>query len=153
MSNEFVSKEIDKIMNNKKYDFPLNLAMSAAWVLGNLKGINLKVHDVSKVSSLGDFYVIASATNPTQAQSMANEIQHQLERFDAPCRSLEGTKTSDWLLLDHGDILIHIFLDTTREIFDLDTLLQDSPTVEIPNEFYHSHPEDEVEKSSDENYF
>jgi ribosome-associated protein len=152
MSNEFISKEIDKIMSDKKYDFPLNLAMSAAWILGNFKGINLKIHDVRGVSSLGDYYVIASVTNPTQAQSMAGTIQQQLERFDAPCKSLEGSKSSEWLLLDHGDILIHIFLDTAREVFDLDSLLKDSPIIEIPNEYYHSHFDDDTQ-NEDKNYF
>lgn len=155
MSSDFISKEIDKVMKDEKFEFPLNLAMSAAWILGNFKGINLKVHDVRAVSSLGDYYVIASATNPTQAQSMANEVQSQLARFDSPCRSLEGSKSSEWILLDHGDILVHIFLDITREVFDLDGTLADAPLVRIPEEYYHTN-EDSAQvgtHDSDKSYF
>jgi ribosome-associated protein len=153
MSNDYVSKEIDKIMSDDSLEFPLNLALSAAWILGNFKGINLKIHDVRNVSSLGDFYVIGSATNPTQAQAMADMIQTQLSRHKSPCRSLEGNKSSDWLLLDHGDILVHIFLDNSREVFDLDSLLKDAPIVEIPNEYYHTDEHEGSLKDDDADFF
>ncbi len=152
MSNDFITQEVDKIINSKEFEFPLDLAMVAAWILGNLKGINLKIHDVRKVSSLGDFYVIGSATNPTQAQAMANEIQSQLTRIGSPCRSLEGSKSAEWILLDHGDIIIHIFLDNTREVFDLDGLLKEAPLIEIPAEFYNSMPQDHSTQD-DEGFF
>jgi ribosome-associated protein len=154
MSNEFVNQNIDKIMANAEYEFPLNLAMSSAWILGNFKGINLKILDVREISSLGDYYVIGSATNPTQANSMAEEIQFQLKRHNSPCRSLEGDRSSEWILLDHGDIIVHIFLDTTREIFDLDGRLKDAKLVTIPQEFYFDHDNEQQSiNEDDKSYF
>lgn len=149
--SDYVNKEIDKIMNDSNLEFPLNLAMSAAWILGNFKGINLKIHDVRNISSLGDYYVIGSATNPTQAQAMADMIQQQLGRHQSPCRSLEGSRSAEWLLLDHGDIIIHIFLDNTREVFDLDGLLKEAPLVTIPNEYYYT--DEQVSSKDDDTDF
>ena len=81
MSNEFINKEIDEIMEDKAFEFPQNSAMSSAWILGNFKGTNLKVLKMSKDFSLTDFFVIGSAQNSTQSKAMADEICFQLKRF------------------------------------------------------------------------
>ena len=64
MSADYVSVEVGKVYNDESLEFPLNMAMSAAWILGNKKGLNLKVFNVSGKSSLADYFVLASATNP-----------------------------------------------------------------------------------------
>ena len=71
MSNDFINKEIDEIMEDKAFEFPQNSAMSSAWILGNFKGTNLKVLKMSKEFSLTDFFVIGSAQNSTQSKAMA----------------------------------------------------------------------------------
>jgi ribosome-associated protein len=138
MSKEFIAKEVKKIFNDKKYPYPKNVAMVCAWIIGNFKGYNLKVYDVSKKSSLADFYVIGSATNPTQAQTMAEEINFQIKQLGQSVRSFEGRNGSDWLLLDVGNVMIHILLESSRGLFDLDSLWSDYPTLEIPADYYHS---------------
>ena len=80
MSNEFITKNVDEIAAKETYEYPLNLAMAATWILGNFKGINLKVIDTKNVSSLADFYVVASATNTSQASSMADQVCAQMKR-------------------------------------------------------------------------
>ncbi|OUR97445.1 ribosome silencing factor [Halobacteriovorax marinus] len=122
--------------------------MATAWILGNFKGINLKILDVSKTSSLTDFFVLASATNPTMAQSMADVIVKQLKDHGYEMISREGSqKGDDWILLDFGDIIVHVFLDISRNVYDLDNLWENAVEVEIPNSYYFS-SEDE-EKSED----
>lgn len=154
MSSEYINSEVDKIYNNSDYEFPLNAALAATWILGNFKGTNLKVLDVRKTSSLSDFYILASASNTVQSKSMADEISNQLKRKELPPRSIEGKENADWILLDHGDILVHIFLENTREVYDLDDLWKDCKQVEIPQEYYFSDGHDEApEEEPDKGYF
>ncbi|MCF8057738.1 MAG: ribosome silencing factor [Bacteriovoracaceae bacterium] len=138
MSQEFINNEIKKIIDDKEFNYPRNMAMAAAWVLGNLKGINLKVFDVSHTSSLSDYYVLASATNTTQANAMASEIVRCLRNHELNFLSKEGVNGSDWILLDAGDIIIHIFLETAREIYGLEELWTDAKSVSIPQSYYFS---------------
>jgi ribosome-associated protein len=148
MSKEFVQKEVEKII--AQYGHPKNWAMASAWILGNLKGTNLKVIDVSKTSGLADYFIIASAGNPIQAQSMAEEVAHQAKRLKQGVLSVEGKGGSDWILLDLGDVIVHIFNESVRDIYDLDHLYAENPIVEIPQEYYFSSPEEE---NKEEGYF
>lgn len=146
MSAEYTQAEVDKIVGDKTFSYPLNLAMASAWVMGNLKGLNLKVLDTTKRSSLADYFIMGSASNMTQAKAMADEIVVQLKRHDVKVLSKEGLGGSDWILLDLGDIICHIFLDNTRTNYNLDELWEDSPQMPIPNEYYFEEP---VEGSDD----
>lgn len=149
MSKEFVDKEIDKIVKDEELSFPRNLAMAAAWLLGNLKGINLKVYDVSHTSSLSDYYVLASATNTTQASAMADDIVRSLKRHGMSFLSKEGLQGSDWLLLDAGDIIVHIFLETAREVYGLEELWLEAKPIAIPQSYYFSHEDAEAAEKLD----
>ena len=62
MSRDYVTKEVAAIITDKHYEAPLNLAMASAWIMGNFKGLNLKVLDLRKVSGISDFFVIGSAS-------------------------------------------------------------------------------------------
>ncbi len=153
----YLDKEIDKVFDNKELVYPLNVAMSCAWIMGNMKGINLKILDVDK-SSLADYFILASASNHTQAQSMANTIVGQLRRKSLRARSVEGLIDSDWILIDLGDVIVHIFLENSRDFYKLDELWEDAKIVEIPSEYYLTHDDedqfDSIEKGrSDNEYF
>lgn len=147
MASEFVNNEVDKILNDKKYPYPLNIAMASTWLLGNLKGVNLKVLDVAKQSSLADFFVLGSATNSTQAQSMAEEIIFQMKRAGHNIVSREGLAAgADWILLDVGDIIVHVFLESSRDAYNLDGLWCDAKHMPIPQDYYFS--DDDAARSS-----
>lgn len=156
MSNDYIKKEVQSILDQKDLVYPLNLAMSCAWLLGNLKGINLKVLDTQKMSSLADYFVMASATNTTQLQSMADTIVKEVRDFDFPVRSIEGLNGTDWVLIDLGDVLVHIFLETSRGVYDLDNLWMTAKPVAIPNEYYFSSETEEAtsqQTKDDKDYF
>ncbi len=156
MSISFVDKEISKIIKNKKFSYPLNLAMAATWMLGNQKGESLKVLEVKDISSLADYFVIASATNATQAKSMADNISVQLKKHGFAARSIEGLHESDWVLLDFGDIIVHVFLDHARQVYDLDDVWKAAKRIDIPSDYYNSTPPEERksdESESSKNYF
>src|SRR5690606_21352295 len=107
-------------------------------------------------SSLCDYNIIASAMNPMQARSMVDEIQMNLKnQAGAKTYSLEGMDEAEWILLDLGDIIVHVFLETTRDIFDLDMLWKDYAQIAIPQEYYFASNDQMNAKKDDspENYF
>lgn len=152
--NEYVQTEVKKVIDNPAFEFPLNHAMAAAWIMANFKGDNLKIFDMRKSSSLVDFAVIATAQNPTQARAMADEIAMNLKQQGAAIVSFEGYESSDWILIDTGDIMIHLFNGPARDVYDLDVVYAKNQQVKIPEEFYFGKPtEVSTEKSDLKGYF
>ncbi len=150
----YVEQEVKKIYEDKSLDFPLNMAMASVWILGNLKGINLKILDVSKSSSLSDYFVLASASNITQMKSMAAQVADLLKENGATVISKEGLNSTDWLLIDCADIIIHIFLESSRSIYDLDNLWKDAKSIEIPSSYYFSSEDEKLAVEADsKDYF
>lgn len=151
MSREYIEKEITKIISSE--EFPKNMALASAWIIAHFKGVNIKIFDVSQTSSLCDYNIVASAENSTQAKAIVDEIQRQLKQH-INVNSLEGLTDCEWVLLDLLDVIVHIFQETTRDVFALEDLWKDSPKVEIPAEYYYG-PGEELKPSSDptENYF
>jgi ribosome-associated protein len=107
--NEYVQVEAKKIYDNASYEFPKNQALVAAWIAAHFKGEALKVFDMSKHGSICDCSVLVTALNPTQARSMADEIAANLKHLGAHVYSYEGYESADWILLDFGDTIVHIF--------------------------------------------
>ena len=127
--------------------------MSCAWILGNLKGVNLSIFDLEGKSSLSDYTVLACATNPRQAQAMSQEIINQMKRVGRRVYSVEGTNESDLILVDLGDVIIHIILETAQYNYNLEELWAECPKVEIPTaEYYYSSDAAGSEESGEE-YF
>lgn len=140
-TNEYVQAEVSKVLANKAFEFPLNHAMASAWICANYKGDNLKIFDMRKSSSLCDFSVIATAQNATQARAMADEIAQNLKLVgDAKVLSFEGYDSADWILLDTGDIMVHVFNGPARDVYDLDIVFGRNPQMKIPEEFYFGKP-------------
>lgn len=139
-ANEFVQTEVKKIIANTNFDFPLNHAMASAWIMANFKGDNLKVFDMKKSTSLCDFSVLATAQNATQARAMADEIAVNLKNNGATILSYEGYESADWILVDTGDIIIHVFNGPARDVYDLDMIYAKNPQVKIPEEYYFGKP-------------
>lgn len=134
--------------------FLLNQAMGAAWIIANFKGVNIKVLNSSKTSSLCDYNILATAENIIQARAMVDELQANLKPKSEEARSLEGMQDGEWILLDLGDVIIHIFQENTRDVFDLDGLWSSLESVQIPQEFYFTSSEGPGDsKVSAESYF
>ncbi len=156
MSREYVTKEVQAIYNDEQLKSPLNIAMASAWIMGNFKGLNLKVLDIRNCSGISDFFVLGSAGNPTQAAAMAEEISHQMRSLGIEAISREGLKNStDWILLDYGDVIIHVFHEPARMTYDLDQLYKNAIIIDIPESYYFSTPESERRGGNDDgrNYF
>ena len=147
--NEYIQGEVNKVITNSAFEFPLNHAMASAWILANFKGDNLKIFDMRKTSALCDFSIIATAQNATQARAMIDEVSQNLKNQGAGIVSYEGYESADWILLDTGDIIVHVFNGPARDVYDLDMVYAKNAQVKIPEEFYFSKPATATSEKSD----
>lgn len=150
-NNAYIEREVKKVIESSEY--PNNMAMACAWIIAHFKGVNIKIFDVSAFSSLCDFNIIATAENVTQASSIANEIQKQLKHAGATVNAVEGLAEGEWILIDMGDFIVHIFQEISRDIFNLEELWREAKQLQIPNEFYYGQSEEDKKLETTENYF
>jgi ribosome-associated protein len=92
---------------------------------------NIRVLDLREVTSFADYFVIASGANSRQIQAIADEIHLRLKKLGEMPNSMEGYDNADWILMDYGDYLIHIFSEKARLYYDLERLWRDAKTVEF----------------------
>ena len=111
-------------------DEMVKLAIACA---SDKKAVNINVLDLRQIASFTEFFVISSGTNQRQVQAIADEINEQLKKqLDARPIRLEGYNSAEWILLDYGDFIVHIFEQKAREFYDLERLWRDARKVEIP---------------------
>jgi ribosome-associated protein len=92
------------------------------------------VLDLRGVASFTDYFLIASGTNQRQVQAIADEVVERLKAAGTRPERVEGYKTAEWVLLDYGDFLVHVFDDKARRFYDLERLWRDAARVELPPE-------------------
>ena len=147
MKKDYISKKVDSIINDPKIIDPQNFALASTWIMIDYKGLNLKILDMKNSSSLADYYILGSTENAMTARSIADSIQCQFKRHKLLPFSVEGMENATWILLDFGDIIVHVFQETIRNIFEVDHLWQDNPTIAIPQHYYFSSNEKKPEEN------
>lgn len=105
----------------------VKLAVAA---LEEKKGEDVKVIDITGVSVIADYFVIASGTNKNQVQALVDNVEEQMGRAGYVCRQREGYQTANWILLDYGDIIVHIFDSENRLFYDLERIWRDGKIME-----------------------
>jgi ribosome-associated protein len=111
-------------------DERLLLALHAA---AEKKAHDLVVLDLREVASFTDYFVIASGTNVRQVQAVADEVQEQLrKRLGVKPARVEGYNSAEWVLLDYGDFILHVFEEKSRRFYDLERLWRDAARVPLP---------------------
>lgn len=85
--------------------------------------------DVREVTSFTDYFVIATGANPRQIQAIADEITQRLKQHGEYPASLEGYQNAEWILIDYGDFVVHIFSPKARVYYDLERLWRDAKPV------------------------
>ena len=110
----------------------LQLALTAARVAAENKGQDIVVLDMSQQTAWFDYFVIATGRSGRQLRAISDEIDHTLEQKLGDHRlRTEGYKDSRWIVLDFGDVLIHVFDDKTRDFYQLEDLWADAPRVDL----------------------
>ncbi|MFL6254638.1 MAG: ribosome silencing factor [Pyrinomonadaceae bacterium] len=111
-------------------DERVRLALHAA---GERKAHDLVVLDLREVASFTDYFVIASGTNVRQVQAVADAVQEQLRKqLSVKPARVEGYNSAEWVLLDYGDFIFHVFEEKSRRFYDLERLWRDAARVPLP---------------------
>ena len=106
-------------------------AKIAIEALEDEKAQDIKVIDISEVSVLADYFIIANGTNLPQIQAMADGVEEALGKAGCPIRQQEGYNNANWVLQDFGDVIIHIFDPENRLLYDLERIWRDGKVVDI----------------------
>ena len=115
MSEKFTSKEI---------------ALAAIEALEDKKGEDIKVIDISEVSILADYFIIASGNNRNQVQALCDNVEEKLGKIGVIKKQIEGYDNGNWILVDYRDIVIHIFDKENRLFYDLERIWRDGKMIE-----------------------
>jgi ribosome-associated protein len=90
---------------------------------------NIRVLDLREVTSFADHFIICNGTNPRQNQAIADSIEIDLKHRGRYPSSIEGYDVAEWILLDYGDFLVHVFTEKSRAYYDLERLWRDAKVV------------------------
>lgn len=120
---------IDKFLRKKRI-LPYSKIVREIW---EKKGFNVVGIDISRVSNIADFLIICSATSRKHSQTIADEIEKKAKLLKKPI-SIEGYSIGDWILVDIGSIIIHIFTEETRDLYDIEGLWYGSSVYRVREE-------------------
>ncbi len=114
------------------YSASLDNALAAARCADELRGQDIVLLDLTSLTSIVDFFVIVTATSNRQMQAIADEVNRTLKRERGNARlNAEGYRTEgNWLLTDYGDVVVHIFTESGRALYDLEQLWADAKRIE-----------------------
>ena len=101
------------------------------------KAIDPQVLDLRPVANFTDFFLITSGTNARQVQAIADEIVARLKRGGNAAQRVEGYAGAEWVLIDYGDFVAHIFEDKARHFYDLERLWREAARIELKPEIFH----------------
>lgn len=99
------------------------------------KAIDVVLLDLREIATFTDYFLITSGANQRQVQAIADEVVAQLKKSGTPAARIEGYRTAEWILVDYGDFVVHVFEDKARKFYDLERLWRESKRVELPVEF------------------
>ena len=99
--------------------------------LDDKKGENIKILDISNVSVIADYFIIASGNNINQVQALADNVKEELFKLNLEPKNVEGYRNASWILLDYTDVIVHIFSKDDRIFYDLERIWRDGREIEI----------------------
>lgn len=119
--------EADEMNEKKRSEEMVRIAIRA---MDAHKAEEIQVIDISRVSTLADYFVVVNGTNASQIQALADAVEKGLGRAGFPCRQVEGYEHASWILLDFGDVIVHIFDGENRLLYSLERIWGDGVTVD-----------------------
>ena len=96
------------------------------------KAVDNVLLDLREIASFTDFFVITSGSNERQVQAISDAVVETLKKNGSAVTRVEGYKTAEWILLDYGDFVVHVFDEKARKFYDLERLWRESKRVELP---------------------
>ncbi len=109
----------------------LETARLAAKALCERKGEDIKVIKIKDISSIADYFVIATGSSNTHVRSLADNVEFRLDHEGIGVSHIEGYRSDSWILLDYVDVIVHVFSEEAREYYSLERLWQDGELADI----------------------
>ncbi|UOF88899.1 ribosome silencing factor [Fodinisporobacter ferrooxydans] len=107
----------------------MEVAKLAADAAADKKARDVVILDIHGLSVIADYFVICSGNSNTQVQAIAKEVREKLGKQNIPCKGAEGLDEAKWVLLDFGDVVVHVFRQEEREFYNLERLWADAQLV------------------------
>lgn len=107
------------------------MTLKAAQFLHDKKAIDIKAIEIRDVTTIGDYFLIASGSSDIQVKALASAVEDGLSALGIEPRRTEGYQAGMWIVLDYGEIIVHIFYEQTREFYSLERLWADAPQIEL----------------------
>lgn len=124
-------------MNLQEGDYHMSInvshemAKTACDALAEKKAEELRVIDISEISPIADYFIIATGTNTNQLQSMVDAVDEKLTDAGHRAKQIEGNRSSSWILMDYGDIIVHLFSKEDRLFYNLERIWTDGKKIEV----------------------
>ena len=118
----------NKSVDPSEFDDRIRRALHAA---GEKKALNLTVLDLRGVATFTDFFIIATGANKRQMQAITDEVVDQLKKKGTPAARVEGYQAAEWILVDYGDFIVHVFDEKARRFYDLEYLWREAKRLDM----------------------
>ena len=128
-----------KAINEDTIEQPTRLetedaVMMAARAASDRKAADMVILDLREVAQFTEFFLICTANNPRQVQAVTDAIEENLRQAGKRPSHIEGYTAAEWVLLDYGDFIAHVFSPTSRRFYDLERLWRDAKSVPLPDD-------------------
>ena len=107
------------------------MVKTAVAALQDKKGEDIRVIDISGVTVIADYFIIASGSNPNQVQALLDNVEEQMYKAGYDDPRVEGYNTASWVLLDYNDVIVHVFSQDDRLFYDLERIWRDGKEIDV----------------------
>jgi len=111
----------------------LEIVKKAVNALEDKKAEDITVIDISEVSSIADYFIIANGSNANQLAAMQDAVDEAFYKAGLHAKQIEGNKNSTWILIDYNDVIVHLFDKEDRLFYDLERIWKDGKVIDIAN--------------------
>ncbi|MCI8648752.1 MAG: ribosome silencing factor [Anaerotruncus sp.] len=109
----------------------IELANKIAQLLDSKKATDIMAIEIKDLTTIGDYFVIASSGSTTQTRALSDAVEEGLSALGLEPNRIEGYQAGMWVVLDYSDVIVHIFYEQTREFYALERLWADAPRVQL----------------------
>jgi len=129
----FQSVRNKEVMSVRKREDTIKMVLQCINAALEKKAKDIIILDVKGLSSFTDYMIICSGSSDRQVQAITSSIEKDLKKSGTLPLGIEGEKFGQWVLMDYGDVIVHIFYEPTREFYDIERLWSDVPRMEVGN--------------------
>lgn len=109
--------------------------LTALHAASDKQALDVVILDLRDIATFTDYFLISSGANERQVQAISDEVVERLKKSGSPAARVEGYRTAEWILMDYGDFVVHVFADKARKFYDLERLWRDGKRIAVPAEF------------------